>query len=885
MRFREYSDPFYNKQPFYVIGKELQMPTYTEKPEYFGSREKKEDEVIVQSARLLRSFPEGDILETAYSDFEQFLVFDKKNEESGFVFRAEKIKMYEEGFRLSVSENECIIFAGDTEGVRRAIYFLEDEMIRRGGFFLPKGTIERMPHIKRRITRNFFTPHAANRELQSEEDFYPDAYLNRLAHDGVNGLWIFLQLKDLLPSRIVPEYGQDSGKMLEKLRKITEKCARYGIRVYGLGVEPYSTHQNTVLAEKHADMLGSEFWVGEQKAVCPCTEKGKAYIEECMYTLFTLIPKLAGFIGITLGEAVAGCGSVATKEEIDCPHCRAKGLTKPRALAETERLLKQGMQKANPDAEFISWTYAMRGWTNEMQAEHCAVRDKSIPLMNNFEDKGTAIQLGKPRTTLDYWLSFAGPGEVFQNAAKHCMDVPLYAKIQVCSSHELATVPFVPVPGILYDKYRSMHEMRVEGAMYCWFFGNYPSLMNRAAGELGFSPFPETKEGFLQKLANLYTDEEHAKTLVEAWLCFEKGYTLCPYNVAFAWFGPLNDAPARPLHLLPIDVSVPSNWLLEETSEGDRFGEFTGMTHSPEEAEKLLSEMEKHWKKGLDLLVTIPCPYEMRTVSEAISILIGSAKNILSFYLLRNQLGYREGDAKEVLCLMEGIAKEEIKNSKALAQLCEKDMRLGYHSEAVGYKFFPEKLLWRAQRLREMLEKEFPLVTERIQEGKSPLAFYEGDGNPIYRVADGVWENFKLADGSEDTKTRIRVHKNERDFILEIHALHNDPIRLDVEFRMFVPYVPVLLDEDGHIELADDVGYFISEERKKEEARKWKTMRKDGIYRIVLSKEAFGLSDGKAFRIGIRRLGKHSSSWKKADRVFGRLMYGEISPDEKTFIL
>ena len=75
------------------------------------------------------------------------------------------------------------------------------------------------------------------------------------------------------------------------------------------------------------------------------------------------------------------------------------------------------------------------------------------------------------------------------------------------------------------------------------------------------------------------------------------------------------------------------------------------------------------------------------------------------------------------------------------------------------------------------------------------------------------------------------------------------------------------------------------EERKKEEARKWKTMRKDGIYRIVLSKEAFGLSDGKAFRIGIRRLGKHSSSWKKADRVFGRLMYGEISPDEKTFIL
>lgn len=227
--------------------------------------------------------------------------------------------------------------------------------------------------------------------------------------------------------------------------------------------------------------------------MCPSTKQGRAYIEECMFTLFTLVPDLAGFIGITLGEAVAGCDSVATKDSIACPHCRAAGLSKPGALAKTERLLKRGMQRAKPDAEFISWTYAVRGWTAEMQAEHGKVRDETIPLMNNFEDRGTVLQLGKERTTVDYWLSYAGPGEVFRHGAETANGAPLYAKLQICASHELATVPYVPVPGILYDKYKEMHRLGVTGAVYCWFFGNYPSLMNKAASELGFLPFPNTK--------------------------------------------------------------------------------------------------------------------------------------------------------------------------------------------------------------------------------------------------------------------------------------------------------------------------------------------------------------------------------------------------------
>ena len=54
----------------------------------------------------------------------------------------------------------------------------------------------------------------------------------------------------------------------------------------------------------------------------------------------------------------------------------------------------------------------------------------------------------------------------------------MYAKIQACCSHEIATLPYIPVPGILFDKLK----VDIAGMMECWYFGNYPSLMSKVAG-------------------------------------------------------------------------------------------------------------------------------------------------------------------------------------------------------------------------------------------------------------------------------------------------------------------------------------------------------------------------------------------------------------------
>ena len=99
-----------------------------------------------------------------------------------------------ESFRVTVEQDKIIIEAGDTEGIRRGVYYLEDLLAGSRAPFLKLGETRRDPWLKNRISRCFFGPIKRppfNRdELMDEIDYYPEEYLNRLAREGVNGLWL-----------------------------------------------------------------------------------------------------------------------------------------------------------------------------------------------------------------------------------------------------------------------------------------------------------------------------------------------------------------------------------------------------------------------------------------------------------------------------------------------------------------------------------------------------------------------------------------------------------------------------------------------------------------------------------------------------------------------
>ena len=75
---------------------------------------------------------------------------------------------------------------------------------------------------------------------------------------------------------------------------------------------------------------------------------------------------------------------------------------------------------------------------------------------------------------------------------------------------------------------------------------------------------------------------------------------------------------------------------------------------------------------------------------------------------------------------MQAIAREELANCAAMRSLCLEDPRLGFHSEAEGYKFFPKKLTWRAASLRKLLAVDFPKVLADIEQGNALFPAYTG---------------------------------------------------------------------------------------------------------------------------------------------------------------
>ena len=158
----------------------------------------------------------------------------------------------------------------------------------------------------------------------------------------------------------------------------------------------------------------------------------------------------------------------------------------------------RGIRGAGSDAEYISWFYQpyVRPDRAQWSADVARHLPDGVTLAYNFESGAIRDQLGRFRNGGDYWLSYAGPAEGFRQVAEAGLEcgARIGAKIQVGNSHEVATVPFVPVPGLLYRKYKAMKAAGVSTVLQCWYFGNYPGVMNKAAGELSFDDFSEDED-------------------------------------------------------------------------------------------------------------------------------------------------------------------------------------------------------------------------------------------------------------------------------------------------------------------------------------------------------------------------------------------------------
>ena len=320
---------------------------------------------LSSGVKIQMGFPDPNgRLVTAYEDLRLFLTAGGVSHETGkyLIETIEDKELTGESFCLEIQTGRCLIRGGDADGIRRGIFYLEDEMLRQRGPFLPTGKIEKHPIIQRRISRCFFGPikrfPRMRDELMDDVNYYPDQYLNRLAHEGVNGLWLTIEFRDLVATSFNPETGIDSEKRLAKLRQTVESCLRYGIRTYIFCIEPRAWDADSPVLKKYPELAGAT--EGDRHFFCPMSKTAYNYLYETVNKIFKAVPELGGMINITHGERGTTClSSLSCTSEyegkINCPRCSHK---KPwEILYASLSAMEKGMHDAAPDAELISWLY------------------------------------------------------------------------------------------------------------------------------------------------------------------------------------------------------------------------------------------------------------------------------------------------------------------------------------------------------------------------------------------------------------------------------------------------------------------------------------------------------------------------------------------------
>ena len=787
-----------------------------------------------------------------------------------------------EEYSVTVGKSGTVVEAADSEGFRRAIYFLEDRIRETGSRSITTGKWRRKPFIRNRISRCFFgptyRPPFGIDELTNDINYYPDAYLDRLAREGVNGLWLTMYFKDL-PSSIFPDRGADSEKRFAKLRETADRCARYGIRIFVYVCEPRLWGDAPCAipeseAGAHPELIAEEH-EGIYRCFCDHSPLCGKYIEESVTRLFRAVPNLGGIINIMLGEDNGSCLGYRISRRFagqrkygPCPEsCRKEGI--PAAVSKLAEHFYRPMKKINPDAEYIGWFYAPG--QRDGSSFHHRLRDAvsqwpdEASLMFNFESGGVAKQFGRNRNVFDYSLAYVGPSRLFRETAVRVASPA--AKIQVGCSHEDASIPFVPVPFHLYRKYSAMKELGVKNVMQCWYFGNYPGLMNKAAGELSFLPFPKNGRQFLMDLARPDWHDD-AERVVKAWEWFSRGYEKFPANIAFAWYGPLHHSIVWPLHLRPLDLPLARSWLLNNYPKisGDRIGDCLVYQHTLPEALELCREMLRYWEKGLALLRPLADRYEKDpdrsadlNLAEAIGLQMKSTVNVLSFYSLREDMFFYRRDH---LAEMRGIVEDEIRNSEKMEEFCHTDSRLGYHSEAEGYLFHPEKLRTRITLLRDLLDADFPdfdfrtdFVDEYTGRKLTGACAHAPRGTFGGRQAFGPGMYWSAS-------------HDEKDLIFRLEGIRKQKFRIEIQACRLWPAVTIFFDEHGRIELDT---YPL---RRPEKVR---VVRRNEITTVFLPLKIMDGFRRKGFPMRINLRGK-DFAWTEYQPVPYRLMLHDFDP-------
>lgn len=656
-----------------------------------------------------------------------------------------------EAHLIRVTADAIEVIGAGPAGVLQGVFRLENRMRERGGPILALGEEKRVPLFKHRIHRSPLSPFYKeeltgtyedpfNAEWLSpgmdypawvEEDagaetFYHDNVLMRLAEHGFNGIWLRGSFRHFAKVSVFPEMGPNSDVILSRLRSLAQRAARFGIKVFLYLNEPLGIAEYDDFFRLHPQCRGSASTYKPMINLCTSTPEIKTYLKESSQYIFSKVPELAGFLMITASEYPSHCwcrtginpekpdehlGEVAT-----CPRCVNR--TPQEVVGEVVRLIREGAVSVNPEAEIIAWNWSWAMWEADPQVGVLAALPKETIVMGDYERGEPTEALGFQYTNDEYSIKVVGPSARFRGVADFMAKEgrPVYAKLQLGTTHENPDVPYLPVPQKIAEKYVGLPKAGVTGMMTCWNFGNMPSLGTEIAGEFGWSPQPSVEQG-LRAIAARHFGQTVADEVVAAWEIMSRAHDDFPSSIPVMYNGPISRGPNFHFVFDQIDRKFPNSWLLDKEIEGDRldwstpFGpakvlecyrsEATKGAQAVEMLQGAIAKLEGEDKRRLQRETGVMQFHLIQTESAA---------NVVDFLLRRNEF-YASQDKTDKAALLdhiEAICHAELDNAAQAIPLMQADARLGWHGEAYGYMINVPAIEGKLARLRELVEERLP---------------------------------------------------------------------------------------------------------------------------------------------------------------------------------
>ncbi|MBQ9771267.1 MAG: hypothetical protein IJW23_05515 [Lentisphaeria bacterium] len=495
--------------------------------------------------------------------------------------------------------------------------------------------------------------------MDEKVDPYPDGLLKDYAAAGINAVWLPGLLYTLIPwvgENL--EISKDWEKRLAGVRRIADRCAKYGIRLYLYLNEPRS------LPKHIADQTpwgGSVTESDGSTALCPWAPGLLEAFSAGIERLCREVPTLGGFFTITMSENLTHCLARSNEEmSYVCPRCAEH--TKADNVAKVLEAIYKGIKAAGSDAKVVAWTWA---WKADWAVDVLKQLPKDIMVMCVSETNVETNVLGHKGTILDYSLSKPGPGPDAKVLWKLGRDTghPCVAKIQVNTSWEMSAVPTVQVPFLVKQHLDALKAEGIKDFMMSWTLGGCPGgnmpLMNMSVEELA-----ERKFG------------KDAAAMLEIWKIFSDAFAKIPFDVTDQIYkSPQNIGAANLLFKDPTGYQA-------SMVRGFPYDDLKGWCGSyPEEIfEEAFRIVADEWKTGLDKLEKLddtPALKEQKILAETTWTCLRSTYLQTHFIRLRNA-----GKISETIPLI----REDIELAKMLIRNYLADSRIGF--EATNHYFY-----------------------------------------------------------------------------------------------------------------------------------------------------------------------------------------------------